>query len=65
MHVFYQGCFMALFVSLPMWPEAGGLLYLGLLPLSASFIRNLHLWFKLGQVDNIWPTMPSRGAPAL
>ena len=63
MHVLYNGCFVALLMSRAIWTEFG-VLYVGLLLLSAIFIRNLHLWFKLGQVDNIWPTTPSRGAPA-
>jgi hypothetical protein len=31
---------------------------------SISLVRKLRLSFKLGQVDDVWPKLPSRGAPA-
>jgi uncharacterized membrane protein len=62
-HVFYDGCFVVILTLMAVGTSWAGV-SVGLIALCLNFIRNLRLWFKLGQVETIWPEMPSRGAPA-
>jgi hypothetical protein len=53
------GCLMLFFVWLGIWGDWGPCFPMSIF-LIRSFVPDLRLWLKLGQVDGVWPESPSR-----